>query len=139
MQNNKIAILIKKLDLKFDKIANPVLISYGFTVTQFKIIKYLYDNDDVIAMDLQKEFSLTNPTITGIINNMENNGWIRRVKNPLDSRSKIIKLTKKALDLKDEMYGIGDNFEKQFTCMLGKKEKDDLLKLLNKIDASLIK
>ncbi len=133
MDNKKIAILIKRLALEFDKIANPNLAPYDLTPTQFKILKYLYDHDDVIGMNIQNEYSMTNPTVTGILQNMETHGWIKRVSNPNDSRSKIIKLTDKALSKKEELYQLGDNLEETFTKDLTMKEQKELLELLNKI------
>ena len=133
MKNKKIAILIKKLALEFDKISNPALAPYDLTPTQFKIIKYLYDHENVIGMDIQKAYSMTNPTVTGILQNMESGGWIERVGNPNDSRSKIIILTKKSLDKKDELYNLGENLEKEFTKDLTKEEYKELLKLLDKM------
>jgi len=133
MNNKKIAILIKKLALEFDKISNPTLAPYDLTPTQFKILKYLYDHENVIGMDIQNAYSMTNPTVTGILQNMETGGWIERVANPNDSRSKIIKLTKKSLDKKDELYNLGDNLEKEFTKDLTKEEYKELLNLLDKM------
>ena len=133
MNDKKIAILIKKLALEFDKIANPSLAPFNLTPTQFKILKYLYDHENVIGIDIQNAYSMTNPTVTGIIQNMENGGWIERVPNPNDSRSKIIKLTEKAISKKDELYELGDNLEKKFTKDLNNKEQEELLELLNKI------
>ena len=133
MNNKKIAILIKKLALEFDKISNPSLAPYDLTPTQFKILKYLYDHDNVIGMDIQNAFSMTNPTVTGIIQNMENGGWIERAVNPNDSRSKIIKLTEKAINKKTELYELGENLEKTFTKDLTKTEQNELLELLNKM------
>ena len=133
MNNKKIAILIKKLALEFDKIANPSLAPYDLTPTQFKILKYLYDHDNVIGVDIQNAFSMTNPTVTGILQNMESGGWIERVPNPNDSRSKIIKVTKKALTKKEDLYKLGDNLEKSFAKDLSKEEQKELLILLNKV------
>ena len=133
MNNKRIAILIKKLALEFDKIANPSLAPYNLTPTQFKILKYLYDHENVIGMDIQNSFSMTNPTVTGIIQNMEIGGWIERIPNPDDSRSKIIKLTNKSLDKKNELYKLGDNLEKEFIKELNIEEQKELLVLLNKI------
>ena len=133
MNNKKIAILIKKLALEFDKITNPTLSPYDLTPTQFKILKYLYDHENVIGMDIQNAYSMTNPTVTGILQNMESGGWVERVGNPNDSRSKIIILTKKSLDKKDELYNLGENLEKEFTKGLTKEEYKELLKLLDKM------
>ena len=49
MNDNKTAILIKKLALEFDKMAIPELAPYELTPTQFKVIKYLLNNEDVVV------------------------------------------------------------------------------------------
>ena len=41
MFNEKVVILIKKISLEFDKIANPILQDLNLTVAQYKIVKYL--------------------------------------------------------------------------------------------------
>ena len=133
METDKIAILVKSIALEFDKFANPILLTYNLTPTQYKVLKYLYSNDNVIGLDIQNAFSLTNPTVTGILQNMENGGWIKRVTNPNDSRSKLITLTDKALKQKEELYVIGEKLESSFTECLNKDEYEELKKLLNKL------
>ena len=133
MSEQKIAILVKKLALEFDKIAIPALRPDSLTPTQFKILKYLYEHKSVIGIDIQNAFSMTNPTVTGILQNMENSGWILREANSADSRSKVIKLTKKAIDRKGDLYKLGESLEKEFTKSLTKNEQTELLELLNKI------
>ena len=133
MSDQKIAILIKKLALEFDKIAIPALKPYGLTPTQFKTLKYLYEHKNVIGADIQNAFSMTNPTVTGILQNMENAGWIQREANSADARSKVINLTKKAIDRKADLYELGNSLEKEFTKSLTRKEQTELLELLNKI------
>ena len=133
MENDKIAILLKNLALEFDKFANPILSTYNLTPTQYKVLKYLYNNDNVIGLDIQNAFSMTNPTVTGILQNMESGGWIIRNPNPNDSRSKIIVLTDKALSKKEEFYQLGENLEKIFTKDLTITEQKELIILLNKM------
>ena len=137
METDKIAIIVKNLALEFDKFASPILLKYNLTPTQYKVLKYLYNNDNVIGLDIQNAFSMTNPTVTGILQNMENGGWIKRIPNPNDSRSKIITLTDKALKLKEELYVIGEKLEDTFTECLNKEEYEELKKLLNKLLCSV--
>lgn len=135
MNNNKTPILIKKLALEFDKIAIPELAIYNLTPSQFKILKYLLNNLDkeVKQRDIEKTFSMTNPTVTGILDNLEKNGWIKRLLNSNDARSKIIKVTTKTMDHKDNFYIIGSNLEKKFIKGLTKDEEKMLNLLLNKL------
>ena len=87
--------------------------------------------------DIEKAYSMTNPTVTGILQNLEKNNWIERIENPNDARSKVIKLTKKALKQKEELYNLGDNLEKEFTKGLNKTEQNRLNELLNKLFYSI--
>lgn len=141
MRPDKISILIKNLALEFDKLAIPELTTYDLTPSQYKIIKYLMYNDgtDVRQRDIEKAFSMTNPTVTGILQNLEKSGWIERIENENDARSKVIKLTKKSLNRKDELYEIGESLESKFTCGLSKEEKKELKILLKKMINSLEK
>lgn len=133
------AILIKKLALEFDKIAIPILTPYDLTPSQFKIIKYILFNQgkEIRQRDIEVAFSMTNPTVTGILQNLEKSGWIERVENANDARSKIIKLTPKTLKQKEKLYSLGEELEDKFTNCLNDKEQKELNELLNKLFDSI--
>ena len=139
MKNIKTAILIKKLALEFDKIAIPELAPYDLTPTQFKVIKYLLMNPevDITQRNIERVYSMTNPTVTGILQNLEKNNWIERVENPKDARSKVIKLTQKAIKQKEKLNNLGEKLEKEFTKGLTKDEQKHLNELLNKLYDSM--
>lgn len=139
MKDNKTAILIKKLSLEFDKISIPELAPYNLTPTQYKVIKYLLRNQEskVRQKDIEVAYSMTNPTVTGILQNLEKNRWIERVENSDDARSKVIKLSKKALKQKDELYKLGDGLERRFLKGLDRTEQKQLNELLNKLFNSI--
>ena len=139
MKNIKTAILIKKLALEFDKIAIPELVPYDLTPTQFKVIKYLLMNPevDITQRNIERVYSMTNPTVTGILQNLEKNNWIERVENPKDARSKVIKLTQKAIKQKEKLNNLGEKLEKEFTKGLTKDEQKHLNELLNKLYDSM--
>ena len=135
MRSDKIAILIKRKALLIDKFAGQVLAGCELTNTQYKIIKFLYANMDnaVRQADIEERFSLTNPTVTGIIVNLEKKELVRRVPNPQDKRSKLLVLTEKAMEIKDELYQMGEAIEAHTTQNLTEDECDELIRLLNKI------
>lgn len=131
----KIAILIKKSSLEFDKIANKALQPFGITHTQFLILKFLYLNEEKIVkqIDLEKHLSMSNPTITGILKNMEKSGLIERVENPEDKRSRRILLTPKSVRLKPDLFQLGDRLEAELTKNLSEEEKAQAIILLSKM------
>ena len=91
----------------------------------------------LLGRDIEKAYSMTNPTVTGILQNLEKNNWIERVENPNDARSKLIKLTNKALKQNEELYDLGENLEKRFIKGLNKAEQEQLNELLNKLFDSI--
>ena len=132
---NKIAVLIKKLSLEIDKLSNPILEPYDLTNSQFKILKFLLNSPEnsIRQVDVEKYFSMTNPTVTGLVQNLEKKGLIERKINPNDSRSKILCPTEKTMKMKNLLYKLGDELEKKFTSVLNPDEKKTLMQLLKKL------
>lgn len=135
MQQERIVILIKKLALETDKQALAILAPVDLTLSQYKIIKYLFirEGESVRQVDIERYYSMTNPAVTGILQNMESKGWITREANPEDSRSKIIKLTSMAVSRKGELYNYGSRIEDSLVHDLTEKEQETLASLLGKL------
>ena len=137
MSMNKVAILVKKAALQFDKLSNPILAEYDLTVAQFKVLKFLYVQPSRTArvVDIEKYYSLTHPTTIGLLDNLEKKGFITRIQNPADARSKLISLTDKADGMQSELEGLGDTLESGMTENLTEEEKTQLVSLLQKLIA----
>ena len=135
METNKIAILIKKVSLEFNKISNPYFLKYNLSASQYKIIKYLYSQNSGTArvVDLEKYYSMTHSTTLGLLDELEKNGYTRRVDNPNDKRGKLVALTNKAVNMKTELIKLGEDIENQLTQQLKPKEKAELTRLLLKL------
>lgn len=135
MRKDRVAILIKKTALAIEKLSNQVLAPYELSNAQYKIMMMLYRNPDetVRQADIEEKFSLTNPTVTGIIQNLEKKGLVQRVQNPNDKRSKLLCLTAKAYELRDELDQLGEALESQVTEQLTEKECEQLCELLKKM------
>lgn len=135
MEIDSIVIMIKKASLEFEKMGNQLLIPYDITHPQFKTLKYLYKNPPrtVRQIDIEKQYSLTNPTVTGILQNLEKKGLIGRVANPEDSRSKVIVLTEKAYSMEADLNALGRTMESKLTARLSDDERKELLMLLKKM------
>lgn len=139
MKIDKSAILIKKLALEFDKIANPVLAEHGITASQYRVLKFLYfqETESARVVDIENECSITHPTALGLLENLEKKGFVSKAVNPDDARSKIIKLTEKAMSQKDELFRLGKDLENRFTKGLNESEQKQLNELLNKLFSSV--
>ena len=73
MKYDSIAILVKIASLEFDKVSNQILSPYELSNSQFKILKYILWQEDgaVRQIDIENYFAMTNPTVTGLVQNME--------------------------------------------------------------------
>lgn len=135
MRSDKVAILIKRAALEFDKISNPVLAEYDLTASQYRVLKYLYSrpNESARIVDIEKDCSITHPTALGLLDNLSKKGFAVKIVNPEDARSKVISLTDKTKNLQEELEGVGDRLEKTLTRNLTASERKELLSLLQKM------
>lgn len=135
MSADKVAILIKKTALVIEKLSNHVLAPYELTHTQYKILMLLCREPDrsLRQIDIETHFGMTNPTVTGILQNLEKKGLIRRIPNPDDKRSKLLTLTEQTLAMKEELCALGESIEWQITANLSEDESLQLIELLKKI------
>ena len=132
---DRIGILIKKASLELEKTALSILSQYDMTLTQYKIIVYLYNAPPMSTrqVDLERAYSMTNPSVTSVLHTLEKKGLINRAENAEDRRSKVISLTHKALDLRDELEAAGDRLEEAFTKNLSSDERSEMIVLLKKM------
>lgn len=135
MRKNRIAILIKIAALEFDKIANPILAEYDLTASQYRVMKFLYSQPSETAriVDIEKDCSITHPTVLGLLDNLEKKGFVVKLVNPEDARSKVVSLTDKAKDMQSDLEGVGEKLNSRLTENLSEQEKDQLLNLLQKM------
>ncbi len=132
---DRIAILIKRLSLEIDKLSNPIFEPYGLTNSQYKILKYLLVSppESVKQVDIEHYFSMTNPTVTGLVQKLEQKGMIEHKTNPQDSRSKILCPTPKTLEMRDLLVSLGEELEGRLMQVLSSRERQALMKLLKKL------
>ena len=135
MYINKIAILIKIASLEFEKISNPILAEYDLTAAQYRVLKFLYSQQTGSSrvVDIEKRCSITHPTALGLLDNLEKKGFVSKVVNPKDARSKVISLTQRAKEMQQELDGVGERIEDILTSNLSYDEKQQLVKLLHKL------
>ena len=132
---NKVAILVKKASLEFDKISNPYFTEYDLTASQYRVIKFLYAQPTRTArvVDLERQYSMTHPTTLGLLDALEKKGFTTRVDNPNDARGKLVALTIKADEMQHELEDLGTKIEDKLTEKLTRKEKEQLVALLQKL------
>ena len=135
MKIDKVAILVKKAALEFDKVSNPYFSEYDLTASQYRIIKFLYAQPTRTArvVDLERQYSMTHPTTLGLLEALEKKGFTTRIDNPNDGRGKLVALTEKADRMQEELEDLGTKIEDKLTERLSANEKSALVILLQKL------
>ena len=125
MKTELAAILIKKASLESDKKANAILGRYGISVSQYKILKYIYSEykKGVRIVDLERYYSLTHPSTIGLVQYLEEKGFVEYKENPRNKRSRLIYPTDYALGMQAELERAGDVIEQELTQNLTEEEK----------------
>jgi DNA-binding MarR family transcriptional regulator len=134
--------LIKTIKKDMDIKLNQILSKIDVTCSQYYILAYLkeHKNETINQKDIEEEFDLKNPTVTGLLDRLEGKGYIERQRSIEDSRRKNILITKGALKkvtecekaLKEEFF---DVVKKDFK----EEEYNNLVELLNIIDGNIKK
>ncbi|MFX1256594.1 MAG: MarR family winged helix-turn-helix transcriptional regulator [Promethearchaeota archaeon] len=131
--------LIIKLGKQFEQQDSTLFRSHGIqgiTPPQLFVLRILWMEDGWPLKYLASVAKVSRPTISGIIDTMEKNELVKRVPNPKDGRSVLVKLTRKGEYLKKYTPPIDSNkmdYFKDFKLHQIKKLNQLLEKLSNSI------
>ena len=131
----KISRLIKHIDMVFGCEITQTLKKYGITSSQIDVLIYLHRNQEHEVNQREIEYFLhrSNPTVTGILNRLEKNGFILRQPSKKDARYKCIVSTDKAKQLHADMKQALDKKEAMLLACLSDEEREELIRLLKKL------
>lgn len=103
------------------------------------IMGYLYHRrgEDVFQRDIEREFAITRSAVTGILQLMEQKGYILRRSVPQDARLKRIELTDEGARLHERTIRALHQTEDFVSALLTAEENAELLRLLEKLRAGL--
>jgi DNA-binding MarR family transcriptional regulator len=127
---------IRRINNAVLKVRNKRLADFDITAAQSDILLYLIRNykdmDEINQLDIQKFLQLSNPTVSGLLNRLEDKGFITRTPSIKDARYNCVLPTEKALEQRgvmlEHMFYCEDAMLTHFT----EDEKEELTRLLNK-------
>ena len=80
----------------------PFLDKLGITYPQYLVLMILWEKDNMLKTDIQNLLLLESNTVTPLLQRMEKEGLIIRTNGPANNRQKLISLTKKGKELKEQ-------------------------------------
>lgn len=127
--------LLKRICEMKEHESNLALKSLGLTVTQARILGFLYyqEGQCCTLKDLERAFSVAQSTVVGTIFRMERNGMVQGFPDKTDRRVKWVRLTEKGLThCKECEEHIAQSDAMTFAC-LSEEDRGELLRLLTLI------
>lgn len=128
--------LIHKVAHKMKREIDHANQKLGVSGVQGRIIGYVRCESkkrDVFQKDIEEHFELRGSSVTSTLQNLEKMGFIVRESIPTDQRLKRIVLTKKALDIHNQITKNIEQVEKEAFSSISKEEEQLLSNLLERI------
>ncbi len=117
---------------------NEELSRHGITYRQFQVLGWLvHDGDEVTQADLAARMRIEPPTLVGLLDRMEQQGWITRVNCPGDRRKKIVRIAPAAEDVWETMVAALIRVRERATAHLTPEQTDALKDMLQLIHETL--
>lgn len=131
MREADIGYLLKNLNDKMKIKADADLKSYNLTFTQSRVCAFLEDcRGQATQKEIEVFLDVSHPTVVGIVSRLEQNGYVETYFDENDKRNKIVKLTRRAVDIGEEMQKHISENEKNLLSSLSQDEIRQLKRLL---------
>lgn len=125
----------KRIHLDIEKEIHTKLSAYNLTKSQLDILNYLDQHPDQMTCqkDLQNYLHVSNATINGLVNRLEQNGYIYRITNSEDKRMVSIHPTEKANQIKELFLTTIYNLEQKMMAHIAPDKQEELVNLLEQM------
>lgn len=132
-----IGILIKHINNHILTEINNTLKPYNITSVQLSVLFYINnctDKEHIFQKDIQQHLKLAHPTVTGIVQRLEEKDMIKRYTCADDCRYKCHVITDKGKDVINHVHKFAENtMEKRILDGFSKDEADTVRSLLTRI------
>lgn len=124
---------ISQLYRKSSVFINKELAKYGIRSGQLMFLMDLYLKDGKNQEEISERLKIDKATTARALKKLEEQDFIKRIRDDNDKRSNKIYLTDTSKDLKEEVYGVLDGWNEKISKSLTREEKETLANLLEKV------
>ena len=128
----RLSLLLKIVNNLFERELNNKISTLELTRTQCSVLGYLNRNvnKEINPRDIEKEFNLKRPTVTGILKRLEEKEFIIMEQSEIDKRYKQVKLTYKSREIHNVMQKNLFEAENVLYKNLSEDDKKELYRIL---------
>ncbi len=129
---NRLIFLISKVCQKLITNLQNAFSEAGIEVTpiQVMLLFFLQKNDGSSLTQISQGLMLENPTVTGLVDRLENSGYVKRSDHPDDRRVYLVHLTEKGNKVANKALPIVKRLNEEIKKGYSKEEIDGFKKVL---------
>ena len=124
---------IFRLNNALIKQKNRHMAEYGLTSIQADVLVFVlmnYEKQEINQLDVQAVFKLTNPTVSGIVDRLEEKGFIKRVRSEKDARFRSLVPLPKGITLNETLEKCAIEAEDYLSQNMSDEEQTEFERLL---------
>lgn len=133
--DRRLGCLFRMIHLEFSKSYNKKLECHNLSSSQSDLLNYLArtEKQQATQREIEQNLHLKNPTVTGLLNRLEEKNYVKRVPNPKDRRSHMVLLTDQSRMILSDMRKQALAMETKITDGFSQEEIDRLVSDLERI------
>jgi MarR family transcriptional regulator for hemolysin len=121
----------------YERALNAELTPRGITFRQAQVLGFLALDGDLSQVELAERIKVEPPTLVGILDRMERDGWITRIDCVHDRRKKLIRPTPQAEPIWAEIVDVAVRVRSRAVDGLSSDEVRLLMSLLGQVEKNL--
>lgn len=124
---------IHRVSNKLGRKIDSIICIKNLTHSQYAIISYVYDNNnrEVFQRDIEEEFGIRRSSVSAMLSNLEDKGYIVRSSVTQDARLKKITVTDKGINIVITSRKIIEDYEKSILSNVPNEKLDIFYEVLN--------
>lgn len=131
--------LLYLMKTKSQEVTDQFEVETGFSLTRYELMMYVINKPQVSQQMIQTNLKIDRAAVTRHLKQLEENGYVIRLRNPDNNREVLVEATKKAVNELSACESQLANILPEAFLNLTSEELDQLQKLLNKLTLHLPK
>ena len=115
----------------------PMLRQFGLTDQQWRVIRVLATNKQIEAFELSQQSMILPPSLTRILKNLEEKGFVKRSTDIGDQRKVLVSLSARGQKKYQQVVPASEKIYRSIERKLGKRDLTELLNQLINLNNSL--
>lgn len=115
----------------------PMLRQFGLTDQQWRVIRVLATNKQIEAFELSQQSMILPPSLTRILKNLEEKGFVKRSTDIGDQRKVLVSLSARGQKKYQQVVPASEKIYRSIERKLGKRELTGLLNQLINLNNTL--